>query len=89
MCVDIKSQQEGKLSISREKGRDLSQSYEKRPYTKKIKKTWQHKYATKNIDYTMIADRLRMVNWNNNSHPTGEVKPVCERSTFPLTAIAV
>ena len=57
---------------------------------RKIQKaTWQHKNATKNFDYTTIADRLRTVSWSNNSHPTGVVKPVYERSTFPLTATAV
>ena len=29
------------------------------------------KNATKNFDYTMIADRLRTVSWINNSYPTG------------------
>ena len=57
--------------ISREKGRDLTQSYDKSPYThRKIQKaTWQHKKATKNFDYTTIADRLRTVSWSNKSHP--------------------
>ena len=66
--------------------RDLTQSYDKRPYThRKIQKaTWQHKNATKNFDYTTIADRLR-----NISYPTGVVKPVYERSTFPVTTTAV
>ena len=41
------------------------------------------------FDYTTIADRLRTVSWSNSSHPTGVVKPVYERSTFPLTATAV
>ena len=48
-----------------------------------------HKNAIKNFDYTTIADRLRTVSWSNSSHPTGVVKPVYERSTFPLTATAV
>ena len=76
------------VRFSREKGRDLTQSRDKNPYTHRtIKKaTWQHKNATKNFDYTTIADRLRTVNWSNSSHPTGVVKPVYERSTFPLTA---
>ena len=47
------------------------------------------KNATKHFDYTTIADRLRTVSWSNNNHPTGVVKPVYERSTFPVTAIAV
>ena len=74
-----------------EKGRDLTQSRDKYPYTHRTiqKATWQHKNATKNFDYTTIADRLRTVSWSNSSHPTGVVKPVYERSTFPLTATAV
>ena len=76
---------------SREKGRDLTQSYDKSPYTyRKIQKaTWQHKNATKIFDYTAIVNRLGTVSWSNNSHPTGVVKRVCERSTFRLTATAM
>ena len=40
------------------------------------------KNATKNFDYTTIADRFRTVSWSKNSQPTGVVKPVYERSTF-------
>ena len=47
------------------------------------------KNATKNFDYTTIADRLGTVSWSNSSHPTGVDKPVYERSTFPLTKTAV
>ena len=47
------------------------------------------KNATKYFDYTTIANWLRTVSWSNISRPTGVVKPVCERSTFPLTATAV
>ena len=47
------------------------------------------KNATKNFDCTTIADRLRTVSWSNSSYPTDVVKPVYERSTFPLTATAV
>ena len=51
--------------MHREKGRDLTQSYDKIPYTdRKIQKaTGQHKNATKNVDYTTIADRLRTISW--------------------------
>ena len=61
-----------------EKGRNLTQSYDKSPCThRKLYKTkWQHKNTTKNFDYTAIADRLRTVSWGNDSHPTGVVKPV-------------
>ena len=74
------------------KGRDLTHSYEKSPYThRKIQwATLQHKNATKNFDYKTIADRLRTVSWSNKIHPkTDVIKPVYERSTFPLTATAV
>ena len=58
--------------------------------TEKSKKQHDNiKNTTKNFDYITIADRLRTVSWSNNSHPTGVVKPVYERSTFPLTATAV
>ena len=76
--------------VRKEKGRDLTQTCDKNPFTlRKIQKaTWQHKNATKNFDYTTIADRLSTVSLSNSSHPTGVVKPVYERSTFPLTATA-
>ena len=59
----------------REKGRDLTQSCVKNPYTHRTmqKATLQHKNATQNFDYTTIADRLRTVSWSNSSHPTGVV----------------
>ena len=49
----------------------------------------QHTKANKNLDYTTNAGRLRTVSLGNSSHPTGVVKPVYERSIFPLTATAV
>ena len=49
----------------------------------------QHKNATKNFDYTTIADRLGTGSWGNDSHPTGVVKPVYGIEPFPLTATAV
>ena len=58
--------------------------------TEKSKKQRDNnKNTPQKIDYTTIADRLRTVSWSNSSHLTGEVKPVYERSTFPLTATAV
>ena len=45
--------------------------------------------ATKKVDYTTIADRLRTVSWGNESHPADVVKPVYRIPTFPLTAKAV
>ena len=58
--------------------------------TEKSKKQRDNiKNATKYFDSTTIADRLRTVSWSNSSNPTGVVKPVYERSTFPLTATAM
>ena len=57
---------------------------------RKIQKAkWQHKNATKNFDYTTIADRLRTVSWGNDSQPTSVVKTLYGVPTFPLTATAV
>ena len=47
--------------------------------------TWQHKNATKNFDYTTIADRLRTVSWGNENHQTGVVKQVYGIPTIPIT----
>ena len=79
--------------LTREKGRDLTQSYDKSPYTngqfEKRKVTTTTKNATKNVDYTGIADRLRKVSWSNVSQPTGVVQPVYGITTFPLSAKAL
>ena len=82
-----KGEKHEKSTIVREKWRDLTQSYDKRPYThRKMKKaTRQHKNATKKFDYTTIADRLRTFSWGNDSHPTGVVSPVNGILTLPLT----
>ena len=57
--------------------------------TEKSKKQRDNtKNATKNFDYTTIADRLRTVSWGSDSHPSGVVKPVYGIPTFPLTAKA-
>ena len=73
------------------KGRDLTQSYDKSPYThRKIQKQRDNiKNTKKTFDYTTIADRLSTVSWSNSTQPTGVVKHVYERLTFPLTATAV
>ena len=78
-------------SATKQKGRDLTQSYDKRPYTHKKSRTHSDiiKNATKNFDYTTIVDRLRTVSRGNSSHPTGVVKRVLWAPTYPLTATAV
>ena len=45
----------------------------------------QHKDASKNLDYTPNADRVRTVSWSAYCHPTGVVKLVNGYSTFPLS----
>ena len=72
----------------REKGRDLTQSYDKSPYPhgKNPKASCQHKKATKNFDYTTIATDLGRSARVTAVNHTGVVTPVYERSTFPLTA---
>ena len=77
-------------SKTREKGRILTQSYDKILYTYRknpnINATIQKR--RQNLD-NAIADRLLTVNWRNNSHLTGVVKPVYWYPAFPLTATAV
>ena len=68
----------------------MTRSYDKSLYThKKSKKQRDNTKTLSNTSITMITDRLRTISWSNNSHPTGVVEPVNERSTFPLTATAV
>ena len=59
------------------------------PTEKSKKQRDNTKITTKTFDNTTIVDRLRTVSWSNNCHPTDMVKPVYERSTFPLTATIV
>ena len=75
----------------REKERDLTQSYDKSPYTnrKTQKKRDNTQNANKNVDYTTITDRLRMVSWGNDSHPTVLVKLVNGIPILPLTTTFV
>ena len=68
--------------IRRQKGRYLTQSDDKNPYTHRKIQTAKWQNATNNFDYITIAYRLRAVNRNNN-HPTGVVKPVNGYPTFP------
>ena len=75
------------------KGRDMIDSvlWQKplhRP-TEKSKKQSDNIKAPQKIDYTTIADRLSMVSWGNDSHPTGVVKPVNGIPTLPLTTTVV
>ena len=79
------------LFLERKRRRsDSDLLYDKTPIpTENSKINGQHKNATKNFDYTTIADRIRTVSWSDNSHPTGMVIPVYGYPTFPLTIKAV
>ena len=74
----------------RQKGGDLTQSYDKSPYTNRnVKRQSDNTInATKKFDETAIAERLRTVSSSNYSHPTGVVNLVYG-PTFPLPATAV
>ena len=66
---------------AREKGRYLTQSYDKIPCTSRnVKRT---KQRNKKFDYTAIADRLMTVSGSNYGHPTGLVNRLTG-PTFPL-----
>ena len=59
--------------MSREKGRDLTQSYDKSQYTNRNIQQAKSKYKIRHHK-KKIADRLRTVSWWNSNHPTGVVK---------------
>ena len=91
----MKTSQFGKKpnSVIKEKGKDLTQSYDKflkAPTTAEISKGQSDttNNATKKFDYTAVADRLRTVSWSNYGHPTGVVNRFTS-PTFPLPATAV
>ena len=67
-----------KKQDTRQKGGDLTQSYDKSPYTNRNVKRENDNTsnATKKFDLTAIADRLRTVSWSNYSYPTGVVNLV-------------
>ena len=87
-CLNIKSTLYGTRYSVREKGRDLTQSYYKSPYTHRKTQlvTWQNTNSTKKFDNTTIADRLRTVSLSNDRDQTGVVKPVNGIPTFTRTA---
>ena len=73
------------------KGRDVTHAlwqmslYNVQAEYKNIKR--EHKDATHSVDYTTIADRLRVVSWSNYSHPTGwtcKAKVSCEAYQFAI-----
>ena len=79
----------GNFAMQREKGRNLTQSYDKSTYTKRNVKRAKRQLnnATKKFDYIAVADRLRTVSWSNYSHPTGVVNLVYGQSRLPTTSI--
>ena len=75
------------LEMYREKEGDLTQSYDKNPYTnRKFETKGQH---TQTPPKTSITQQLRTDLGRSvgvTSNPTGVVKPVYGIPTFPLTA---
>ena len=59
------------IKCSREKWGDLTQSYDKIPYTHiKIQKaSWQHKKRHQKLRLNNDCDRLRTHSWSNSSQP--------------------
>ena len=55
-----------------QKGRDLTQFYDKSPYTSRNvkRKSDNTNNATRKFDYTAVANRLRTVSWSNYGHPS-------------------
>ena len=74
----------------REKGRYLTKSYitNAPTPTENSKKQSEKQKCHQTFDYRTTADRLRTVSWNNDSHPTGLIKPVYGILNFHLTAKA-
>ena len=71
----------------REKGCDLTQSYEKCPCTNtQIQQRDNTKSATKHFDYTTISNWLRTVNKSNESHPSCVDKPFYGIPIVQITA---
>ena len=75
------------VDLCLKKGRDLTQSYDETPLRphKNPKSNMTTQNATKNFDYTTIADRHRTLSWSNDRSPTGVVKPVNWIPAFTLT----
>ena len=79
------------IVLYEKKGRDPTQSYDKSSYTHR--KIHKHRDNIKNGTKMSITQRLRTDLGRSVGvtavNPTGVVKPVYERSTFPLTAKVV
>ena len=88
VCVSVFYATCNDISViyKREKGRDLTQSYDKSPYTNRNVKMskWQHEQRHKKFDYTAVADRLRTAQMCRRTEE--EVVPTVELPT-PLTCL--
>ena len=81
-----------KEGVAREKGRDLTQSYDKSSYTDRKSKKRRDDTKTPpktSITTVTIAERLRTVSWGNDSHQTGVVKIVNGIPTLIITTTVV
>ena len=72
----------------KEKGRYLTQSYDKSPQNNPQGQVKTQK-RDQNFDYTTIPERLRTVSRGDDGYQTGVVKPFYGIPTSPLTATAV
>ena len=59
------------------------------PPEKSKKQTWQHNKRYQKLGFHNDCGPTKDGQLSNSSHPTGVVKPLHERWTFPLTATAV
>ena len=88
--VHLPSYVKARAHSHEKKGNDLTQSYDKSPYAQNNQNSNMTTQKTPpklsfHNDYGPTWDGKR----SHNSHPTGVVKLVNDRSTFPLTAAAM
>ena len=57
--------------------------------TETYKKQRDNTKTPPTFDYTTIADRLRTINWSNDSHPTDVVEPAKGTLNLPTTTTVV
>ena len=78
------------MKLFRKNESDQIQSYNKSPYThRQFQKESDNTKRHQNINYRIIADRLRTVSLSSGSHTTGVVEPVYGIQTFKSTYKAV
>ena len=90
MCLHVANEEKlfsAERSESREKGKDLTRSYDKSPTpTEKSRKQSDNTKTAPKLRLPNDGDRLGAVTWSNGSYPTNVVKSVYGIQTFLLTA---